>query len=215
MADMEEDDLIRRALRDYAYAAPPGQLRQTTRAHGQRRQTLARLATAAIVLLVIGGVIAWIALARPSTVPPVDPTPSPSVSSSASPSPSPSPSLVSGYREQSREANGLPTGVLGETVEGLTLIDIEITDAECPDAARCPGTGSLTVENSTSATISALVYFNVFRNNTPAVGDAQVVQLAPGESTTVTIDVQPALADNAPVGRTGSIYSWNFSVELT
>ena len=203
---MEDDDLIRDAIRDYAYTTPPSHALQAARARAQRRQRLARLATAAIVMLVIGGVIGWIALGRPSSVPPVDPTPSPSAS--------PSPSLVSGYREQSREANGLPTGVLGETVEGLTLIDIEITDAECPDATRCPGSGTLTVENSTSATVSAFVYFNVFRNNTPAVSNAERVELAPGESATVVIDVQPALADSAPVGRSGSIYSWNFSIEL-
>jgi hypothetical protein len=70
------------------------------------------------------------------------------------------------------------------------------------------------VENSTSAPISAYVYFNVWRNNNPAVADGQLVELAPGESTTVSINVQPGLADNASAGRTGSIYSWNFSVEL-
>ncbi len=208
---MEDDDLIRDALRDYAYATPgtsrlDAVRRQATAA--RRRQRLVRLATAAVVTLVIGGVIAWIALARPPAAPPVNPTPSPS----ATPTPTPTP--AAGYPEQSRASNGLPTGGLGDTVEGLTLIDVEITDAECPDATACPGMGTLTVENSTNEPISAFVYFNVFRNNTPAVSDAQRVQLAPGESATVTIDVQPALADSAPVGRTGSIYSWNFSVEL-
>lgn len=206
---MEGDDLIRRALHDYAYAASERSGVDAMRLRAlasRRRQRLARLATAAIIMLIISGVIGWIVLARPTSVPPVDPTPSPSASAS--------PSLDSGYREQSRAANGLPTGVLGETIEGLTLIDVEITDAECPDATRCPESGSLTVENSTSASISAFVYFNVFRNNTPAVSNAERVDLAPGESATVVINVQPALADSAPVGLSGSIYSWNFSVEL-
>ena len=208
---MEDDDLIREALLDYAYATPGTSRLDVVRRRAEaarRRRSLARLATAAVIPLVIGGVIAWVALARPPAVPPTNPTPSPTATRVPSPTP------ATGYPEQSRASNGLPTGGLGNTVGGLTLIEVEITDAECPDSTACPGVGTLTVENSTNKPISAFVYFNVFRNNTPAVSDAQRVQLAPGESATVTIDVQPALADSAPVGRTGSIYRWNFSVEL-
>jgi hypothetical protein len=204
---MEDDELIRRALHDYAYAAPgqSGAAAMRKRAlAARRRQRLLRLATAAVVTVIVGGIVTWIALARPDQVPPINPTPAPTSS----------PTSVAGYPEQSRALNELPSGGLGDTVDGLTLIDIAITDAECPDASRCPSTGSLTLENVTSEPISAYVYFNVFRNNTPATSDGQLVDLAPGESTTVTIRTQPMLADSAPIGRTGSIYSWNFSVEL-
>lgn len=204
---MDDDDLIRMAIRDYAYAAAtPTELEEIRRANAleRRRGRLMSLATAAVITLVIGGVIAWVAMARPPAVPPVGPTPS----ATATPSP------AGGYPQQIRESNGLPTGGLGDTVDGIALIDIAISDAECPDASRCPGVGTLTVENTTPLPISAFVYFNVWRNNAPAVSDAQRVDLAPGESVTVAIAVQPSLADSAPVGRTGSLYSWNFSVEL-
>jgi hypothetical protein len=218
---MDDDDLIRAALRDFAYSdptAPEIAASNALSSRGARRQRALQWATAAVVALVIAGAMAWIALASGPTAPPTEPTPTSTPTKSASPRPSNSPTPPinppSGYSEQIRPSNGLPTGGLGDTIAGLTLTDVVITDSRCPDSSRCPGTGSLTVENATSQPISAYVYFNVFRNNTPAVGDAARVDLAPGESTTVTIDVQPTLADNAPPGRTGAIYSWNFSVEI-
>ena len=202
MAD--DDDLIRKSLRDYAYAdAAPVDLAAVRRARQveRRRQWTTRLVAAAVVLLILGAVTAWIAVARPASVPPIEPTPTPTPSST-------------GYPEQTRESNGLPSGGLGDIIEGLQLTAVDIVDAQCPDAQRCPGAASLTVTNTTSATIDGFVYFNVYRNNAPAVANADTVSLAPGESATVVIDNQPMLAENAPVGRTGSIYSWNFSVEL-
>jgi hypothetical protein len=210
---MEDDHLIRSAIHDYAYSeATAPELAAVRRAAqaGRRRQRILQLVTAAVVVLLVGGVIAWIALARPPAMPPTEPTPSPS----ATPTPSPTPTAETGFPEQARAADSVPHGGLGDTVEGLRLTDIQITDAQCPDSSRCPGSGTLTVQNVTDAPIQAAVFFFVFRNNTPAVGNAQEVSLAPGESTSVTISVQPALADNAPTGRTGSLYSWNFGVEL-
>jgi len=215
---MEDDDLISRAVRDFAYSEPTSMEYAAARraaARAERHRRALQWATAAVIAVVVGGVVAWIGLARPPAVPPVGPTPAPSPTAAPQPSTSsPSPAPLDGYPEQTRQSGGLPTGGLGDTVAGLTLMDIAITDADCPDASRCPGAGSLTVQNATSEAVSAYVYFNVFRNNTPAVGDGTLVELAPGESTTVTIDVQPALSETAPVGRTGSLYSWNFSVEI-
>ena len=222
---MEDDDLIRQAIRDYAYADPSTigatALRRDALA-ARRRATFVRLATAAVVALLVGGVVAWVALARPAELPPVGPTPSPSATTlpsptpttSPSPAPTPTPPPSDGYAEQSRTSNGVPAGGVGDTLEGLTLTAVDITDAQCPGSTRCPGAGTLTVLNSTDQPIDAFVYFNVYRNNIPSVADAQTVSLAPGESTSVTINVQPGLADTVPPGATGSIYSWNFSVEL-
>jgi hypothetical protein len=213
---MEDDHLITRAIHNYAYAEPSAPELAAVRRAAQawkRRQRLLQLATAAVVVLLVGGVIAWIALGRPPAMPPLEPTPSPSATSTPTPTPTPTPET--GFPQQTRAADQLPHGGLGDTVEGLTLTDIQITDAQCPDSSRCPGSGTLTVQNLTDAPIQASVFFFVFRNNTPAVGNAQEVSLTPGESTSVTISVQPALADNAPTGRTGSLYSWNFGVELS
>jgi len=217
----EGDDLIRQAIRNYAYAeSTPVDLDSVRRRRDseRRRQWIARLAAAAVVLLIVGAVAAWIAVARPTSVPPIEPTPSPTAEPDPTPSADPTPSSSSadpGFPEQTRESNGLPSGGLGDIIEGLQLTAITIADAECPDATTCPGAADLTVTNTTGAPINAFIYFNVYRNNLPAVANAQEVSLAPGESATVTIDNQPMLADSAPIGRTGSIYSWNFSVELS
>ena len=181
----EEDDLIREALRSYAYAEiteVESVALQRRRASQRRRQWLVRVATAAVVLLIFSGVIAWIAASRPSTVPPIMPTPAPtpSVTATATPSPTPTPSPMTAYPEQPKSADELPSGGLGDTVDGLRLVAIDITDAECPDASRCPGSATLTVQNTTEQPIQGLVFFFVFRDNAPAVGDAQTVSLAPG-----------------------------------
>lgn len=214
----DEDDLIRESLRRYAYGDTPivdATALQRRREARRRRQQLMRLATAAVVLLVFCGVVAWIATSRPSSVPPVTPTPLPTPTASLTSTPSLTPSATSaaGYPEQPRSADTLPSGGLGDTVEGLQLTAIEITDAECTDASRCPGSGTLTVQNTTDKPIQAAVFFFVFRNNSPAVGDGKDVSLAPGEEVTVTINVQPMLADSAPAGQSGSLYSWNFAVD--
>ena len=215
---MQDDDLLRNALRDFAYSEPtPAEYaaarRDAERAESRRRAV--QWLTAAAIAIVIAGAVAWIARARPPAVPPTEPTPSPTPTSSPRPSasPSPPPTPPGGYAVQTRAGSDFPHGGLGETVEGITLTDIDITDAECPGSTRCPGVGRLTIENSTTRAIDAFVYFNVFRNNTPAVGKAARITLAPGESTSVTIDVQPELADSVPPGQTGSLFSWNFSVE--
>lgn len=214
----EGDDLIRQAIRNYAYAeSTPVDLDGVRRRRDleRRRQWIARLAAAAIVLLIVGAVAAWIAVARPTSVPPIEPTPSPTAEPDPIPTADPTAGPDTGFPEQSRESNGLPSGGLGDIIEGLQLTAITIADAECPDATACPGAADLTVTNTTAAPIDAFIYFNVYRNNLPAVANAQEVSLAPGESATVTIDNQPMLADSAPIGHTGSIYSWNFSVELS
>jgi hypothetical protein len=214
---MENDDRLRLAVRDFAHSEPsPAEYAAARRTASQasRHRRALHWATAAVVAVLVGGVVAWIAWARPPAVPPTDTTPLPTPTTAPGPSTSsPSPAAINGYPQQTRQSAGLPTGGLGDTVAGLTLTDVTITDANCPDASRCPGAASLTVRNATSQRVSGYIYFNVFRNNTPAVGDAARIELDPGTSTTVTINVQPMLAENAPVGRTGSLYSWNFSVE--
>lgn len=200
------DDLIRRAIREFAYGDAthmqfdaPSRRRAARRQHGR----WGRLLTAAVLALLLSGLVVWLALLRPVSAPPIDPTPTAS----------PTPTLA--YPLQTRAADDLPFGGTGDTVDGLTLTAVEITDAPCPDANDCPGAGILTVRNDTAQPIDAFVYFYVFRNNSPAVGEAARVSLTPGQEATVTIDVQPELADSAPVGRVGSIYSWNFAVEKT
>ena len=209
----QEDDLIRRRIRDFAYAEPmplDAEILRRRRDAQQRRQRLLRVATAAVLALLLGGVAIWLSLSRPESVPPIDPSPSPT--SSSSPSPSPTPETA--FPVQTRPFEDLPTGGLGDTVEGLRLTAIDIPEAVCGTSQRCPGDSTLTVTNTSSSEIQAFVFFNVWRNNNPATSDSQSVTLAPGEATQVTIATQPMLSDSTPPGSTGAIYSWNFSVEL-
>ena len=209
----QEDDLIRRRIRDFAYAEPmplDAEILRRRRDAQQRRQRLTRLATAAVLALLLGGVAIWLTLSRPDSIPPIDPSPSPT--STSSPSPTQTPETA--FPVQSRPFEDLPTGGLGDTIEGLRLSAIDIPEAVCGTSQRCPGDSTLTVTNTSSSDIRAFVFFNVWRNNNPATSDSQSVTLAPGETTQVTIATQPMLSDSTPPGSTGAIYSWNFSVEL-
>ena len=209
----QEDDLIRRRIRDFAYAEPmplDAAILRRRRDAQQRRQRLVRLATAAVLALLLGGVVIWLSLSRPESIPPIEPSPSPT--STSSPSPSPTPETA--FPVQTRPFEDLPTGGLGDTVEGLRLSAIDIPEAVCGTSERCPGDSTLAVTNVSPAEIRAFVFFNVWRNNNPATSDSRPVTLSPGESTQITIATQPMLSDSTPAGSTGAIYSWNFSVEL-
>lgn len=209
----QEDDLIRRRIHDFAYAEPlrlDPALVQRRRKAEQRRQRLLTLATAAVLALVVGGIAIWLTVSRPESIPPVDPTPAPT----SSPPPSPNPTTETAFAVQTRPFEDLPTGGLGDTVEGLRLSAIDIPEAVCGTSQRCPGDSTLTVTNASSSEVRAFVFFNVWRNNNPATSDSQPVTLAPGETTEVTIATQPMLSDSTPPGSTGAIYTWNFSVEL-
>ena len=209
----QEDDLIRGRIRDFAYAEPmptDAAILRRRREAQHRRQRRMRLATAAVLALLVGGVAVWLNLSRPESVPPIDPSPSPT--STSSPSPSPTPETA--FQVQTRPFEDLPTGGLGDTVEGLRLTSIDIPEVVCGTSQRCPGDSTLTVTNVSPSEIRAFVFFNVWRNNNPATSDSRSVTLAPGESTQVTITTQPMLSDSTPPGSTGAIYSWNFSVEL-
>lgn len=209
----QEDDLIRRRIRDFAYAEPmplDAAILRRRRDAQQRRQRLMRLATAAVLALLIGGVVIWLSLSRPEPIPPIDPSPSPT--STSSPSPSPTPETA--FPVQNRPFEDLPTGGLGDTVEGIRLSAIDIPEVVCGTSERCPGDSTLTVTNVSPAQIQAFVFFNVWRNNNPATSDSRSVTLAPGQSTQITVATQPMLSDSTPPGSTGAIYSWNFSVEL-
>ena len=75
----------------------------------------------------------------------------------------------------------------------------------------CPGTSAVGVM---TGRIDAIVFFNVWVNDSPATSDGESVSLAPGESTSVTISTQPMLSESSPVGAETVSYSWNFSVEV-
>lgn len=202
----EDDDLLRNAISDYAFAnAPPPDLtefrRRLSQEHKRRRRQA--LAAAAVVLVILGTIAAILFMQRPSTVTPVEPTPMPV------------PTAELPFPEQPRTAEGLPTGGVGDIIAGLRLDSISFAITECPDADRCPGSAALAVTNTLDQALSGTIVFTVYRNNLPAVGEGVVFDLRPGETTEMTIGVQPALTDNAPVGRDGSLYSWNVAVELT
>lgn len=208
-----EDDLIRRRIRDFAYAEPmplDAAILRRRRDAQRRRQRIMSLATAAVLALLLGSLAIWSTLSRPESIPPIDPSPSPT--STSSPSPSPTPEAA--FPVQTRPFEDLPTGGLGDTVEGLRLTAIDVPEAVCGTSERCPGDSTLTVTNTSNSEIQAFVFFNVWRNNNPATSDSQSVTLAPGQTTQVTIATQPMLSDSAPAGATGAIYSWNFSVDM-
>lgn len=212
----EEDDLIREALVDYAFtdidAAGWSAMRDRVR-RDRRRTTILRVAAAAVVALIVGGAVLAILVTRTTGAPPIEPTPRPSPSSTPAPSPSPSPTPSSdlAYPLQTRNPNGLVAGGVGDIINGIRLDAITFTSTECPDADECPAAATVTVTNTTTNEVNPTILITIFRNNNEAVGDGPGVFLAPGETTTATIEFQPMLADNAPITGAGSIYSWNFA----
>lgn len=219
----DDDELIRRHLADYAYAKselPDITSIRNRMARDRRRRTAARIAAAAVVVMLIGAVTAVILSSRGTQVQPIAPSPEPTLTSTSDPDPTPtgtttpSPSPTLPFNEQGRDTNGLPSGGLGDVIEGIRLDGITFTETSCPDANRCPDTASLTISNTTSSPTGGQLIFTVYRNGQPAVGEGAVFALEPGQATTLTITLQPGLADNAPVGRRGSLYTWNFAVEL-
>jgi hypothetical protein len=160
------------------------------------------IAAAVVILAGGGGVTAWILQDRVTGLEYAEPRPLPSPSISTVP-----------FAPDPQQFEDLPTGGVGSVLEGLRIDEVSISTIECPDAKACPDTAEVTVTNEAGDEFRGNVFFAVYRNRVIAVSNAGVANLLAGESATVTIPVQPALARNAPPGARGSIYTWNVAVE--
>jgi len=204
----QEPDLIRDQLQTFAFA-PNGSgfdyLEIRRRARRRRvLSTVSGVAAALVALAIGGGVIAWVLQGRVTSLEYADQSPSPTVRPTTSTVP---------FAPEPQQLEDLPTGSVGSVLDGIRIDDVAISVTDCRQNEPCPDTATITVTNTEATEFRGIVVFTVYRNGRPTVGDGTGVTLGPGQSTTVSISVQPQLSRNIPPNQQGSIYTWNIAVE--
>jgi len=212
------DDLDPR-VRDYAMAPGPGpDLAAITRAGARRRRlrSMAPLAAAAVILLIVG-MVAYVALVgRGPAIQPVEPTPSPTPTAAPAPTPTaapaPSPTPLE-FAVEDATSNGRPSAGLGETVDDLRLDGVTFETTTCPDGATCPVSATLELTNTGTQAYGGGIIVTVYVNGTETTGTGSGIQLPPGATGSVTIVLDPALTDVITPGGTPGTYTWNWRPE--
>ena len=198
-------------VRDYALAPGPGpDLGAITRAGARRRRlrSLAPLAAAAVILLIVG-MVAYVALVgRGPAIQPAEPTPSPSPTAAPAPSPTPLEFAV-----EEATSNGRPSAGLGETVDDLRADGVTFETTTCPDGATCPVSATLELTNTGTQAYGGGIIVTVYVNGTETTGTGSGIQLPPGATGSVTIVLDPALTDVITPGGTPGTYTWNWRPE--
>ena len=169
---------------------------------------IAPLAAAAVILLIVG-MVAYVALVgRGPAIQPAEPTPSPSPTAAPAPSPTPLEFAV-----EEATSNGRPSAGLGETVDDLRLDGVTFETTTCPDGATCPVSATLELTNTGTQPYGGGIIVTVYVNGTEATGTGNGIQLAPGETGSVTIVLDPALTDIVTPGGSPNTYTWNWRPE--
>lgn len=197
-------------LREFAMAPGPGPDFEAIARGSRRRRTrrvLAPLAAAAVILLIVGVVAAIALQGRAARLEPVQPLPAPT---SAQPTPAPT---TPEFAVEDATANGRPTAGLGETMQGLRADGVTFETTTCPDGATCPVSATLTLTNTGTQAFGGGIIVSVYRDGTEVTGTGSGIQVPPGETGTVTIVLDPALADAIMPGGTPGTYTWNWMVE--
>lgn len=217
---MTEDEDIRRALNLWVNDPDVGQpdltaIRNAARARRIRRTSLRVIGVAAGVLVILGP-LAWLARdlgGQPLQADGEDPVISETVPSPP-PRPSVEPELMPGIPFALNLRPGLDgndqVGGVGDTVEGLTLVDIDIATRTCDPAVTCPDYALITVRNDMDVTFNRpfgiLLYQGQYVDQTQFVGAA----LAPEEEASFRIDFWPMINENA--FHQHGPYTWQFLV---
>lgn len=217
---MTEDDGIRKTLRQWVNESDIGQpdltsIHGAARARKIRRTSLPVIGVAAGVLVLLGP-LAW--LARDLGGQPLQADGEIPVTSQTVPSPPPRPSAepesIPGIPFALNLRPGLDgndqVGGVGDTVEGLTLVDIDIVTRICDPDVMCPDYALITVRNDSnemfSRSFGILVYQGPFVDQTQFTGS----ELDPGEEASFRLDFWPMINKNA--FHQHGPYTWQFLV---
>lgn len=161
-----------------------------------------RLLVAAVFLLIAAGAVVLAAQnlgGGPRQVP-------------IAPSPSPAETTPSQSRDEfainlGKGVNPGPVGGVGDTIDGLRLEAVEITTGRCRDEA-CPSAFIFTVTNTTDVIRRWEVAANQYRNGYATLGEASQIELAPGKTGTIRIELNTR---KSPSDGGRGTYTWNWS----
>ena len=214
---MSDEEGLDPRVREFAMAPGPAPDIAGIVRVGQRRRRarlLAPFAAAAVLLVILAAVTSVAFRGGAERLEPVQPLPT--ATQSTSPTDVPPPASTAPLPEfpvQDETANGRPTAGLGEVIDGIRADGVSFETAKCADGANCPIVVILELTNTTTTPFGGGVIATVYRDGTEVTGSGTGAQIAPGETTTVRIVLNPAT--NEVVGDAGApgVYTWNWLLE--